>query len=148
MHILHSCAFLNLKKTRFDAIIEFLRMADTAQVDRQDWCEKSFNILSSKMTPTIADKHTIGSLLNNDYDIWSETDKEKFAQKMKPGFRNLPLIDRVANEMIDQQFLIRKSFDRDFLKILHRALNILKIKIKIFDGLCPIGKLDGLFLIS
>ena len=61
---------------------------------------------------------------------------------------NIPLIHRVANEMIDQQYLIRKSFDRDFLKILHRTLNILKIKIKIFDGLCPIGKQYGLFLIS
>ena len=111
VHILHSCAFLNLKKTRFDAIIEFLRMADTAQVDRQDWCEKSFNILASKMTPTIADKHTIGSLLNNDYDIWSETDKEKFAQKIR-CFPKMHTPNRVRFTSLMEQLenLLRQVF--------------------------------------
>ena len=51
----------------------------------------------------------------------------------------MPLINKISTELEDERFLIRKSFDHDFLKILYRVLNEVKIKIKIFDGVCPIG---------
>ena len=57
----------NFFKTRFDAITEFLKMADTAQSDRPDWCAKSLNILASTVTPSDDDKHFIGRLLNDNY---------------------------------------------------------------------------------
>ena len=140
-----------------------MKSADLSPAGKPEWCEKSFNILSGKMKPTDDDKDCIGSSLHLDYENWSEDKKLEFRSKIRcfpqlhsphkirftsymTQFGNLvrclPLINKIkagANGLNENSYLVTNTFDQEFLLILFKFFEAIKIKIKIFDGNCEIG---------
>jgi len=142
----------------------FLKSADNSPTGRPEWCEKSFNILAGKTKPTDDDKDAIGLSLNSNYEKLSEDEKREFRSKIRcfPQLhtphkirftslvdqlgnlvRCLPLINKIkagSNGQIDNAHLITNDFDHEFLILLFKFFETIKLKIKIFDGGCDIGK--------
>ena len=98
-------------KTKFEAIMDFLKMADTAHSDRPEWCHKTLNILASHMTPSDSDKQYIGKLLHEDFENWPQSEKDKFSKKIK-CFPKMHTPNRVrfTSLVVQLENLLRKAF--------------------------------------